>query len=123
MTTPNASFAARVIRLYLDAPDTPSIPSTSDWEIARDLHRRRIPFETIRLAFMLAFIRRHNSTSHPLPPIRSLAYFRTVALNLSPEERDSHYAAYIEHTYNHLRSTSPQKTAPKNQKTALLRSR
>lgn len=99
------SFAARVIRLYLDHPGTPEMPSSADWDIARSLADWGISFDTIQLAFRLAFIRRARSSSdNELPPIRSLAYFRAVALNLTPQERDPAYSDYIEKLYEQLRA-------------------
>jgi hypothetical protein len=101
-----ASFVARVIGLYLEDPDTPQVPSSADWDIAHDLYDRGIPLETVRLAFQIAFVRRRARTSAaPLPPIRSLAYFRTVALNLTPDERDPAYTEYVDDL--HRRLTSP----------------
>jgi hypothetical protein len=113
-----ASFVARVIELYLADPDTPPIPTSADWDIARDIHARGIPLRVVNLAFQLAYVRRKmRSTTDPLAPIRSLAYFRAVILNLTPEERDSAYAGYIESLYHRLRAspaTSTANTPPKN---------
>jgi hypothetical protein len=115
------SFAARVIRLYLDDPDTPDLPSSADWDIAQSLEKWGISFDTIQLAFRLAFIRRKRSTSDTnLPPIRSLAYFRAVALNLTPHERDPAYFDYVRQLYEQIRDseldasaqTSAQNRAP-----------
>jgi len=98
------SFAARVIRLYLDHPGTPDMPTSADWDIARSLSDWGISFDTIQLAFRLAFIRRKRSSSdNEPPPIRSLAYFRAVALNLTPQERDPDYSDYVEKLYQQLR--------------------
>lgn len=103
MNDSRESFVARVICLYLEDPHTPEVPSSADWHIAHDLYDRGIPLDTVRLAFQLAFLRRHIRTStDPLPPIRSLAYFRTVALNLSPDERDPAYASYVDDLYHRL---------------------
>jgi hypothetical protein len=98
-----ASFVSRVICLYLSDPDTPQVPSSADWRIAHDLYDRGIPPETVRLAFQLAFVRRQTRAStDPLPPIRSLAYFRAVALNLSADEQTPAYATYVDHLYRRL---------------------
>lgn len=107
MNHDQASFVARVISLYLDDPDTPELPTTSDWDIARGLFANGISFDTIRLAFWLAFIRRRKTADTTLPPIRSLAYFRAVALNLTPEERDPAYLGYVQRLYNQLRAPEP----------------
>lgn len=105
MKDDDSSFAARVIRLYLDHPGTPEMPTSADWDIARSLSDWGISFDTIQLASRLAFIRRARSCSdNELPPIRSLAYFRAVALNLTPQERDPAYSEYIEKLYEQLRA-------------------
>ena len=54
-----------------------------------------------------------ESVASPPPPIRSLAYFRTVALNLTLEERDPAYAEYVHRLYDQL--LAPQHgPCPKN---------
>jgi len=112
MSDEESSLAARVIRLYLESPDTPDMPSSADWDIARGLADWGISFETIQLAFWLAAIRRMRSTSDSnLPPIRSLAYFRAVALNLSPQERDPAYFDYVRRLYEQLRPSAIADTA------------
>jgi hypothetical protein len=109
MSDEESSLAARVIRLYLESPDTPDMPSSADWDIARGLADWGISFETIQLAFWLAAIRRMRSTSDSnLPPIRSLAYFRAVAINLTPQERDPAYFDYIRRLYEQLRASEPE---------------
>ena len=112
MTASRSAYVARVVRLYLDDPDTPAVPSKADWDIAADLFERNVPLETIRLAFKLALIRRRRSSNKPLPPIRSLAYFRAVALNLSAEETETDYVEYIDRLYdNVLQNPDRLKTA------------
>jgi hypothetical protein len=102
VTVSRSAYVARVVRLYLDDPDTPVVPSKADWEIAADLFERNVPLETIRLAFKLALIRRRRSSNKPLPPIRSLAYFRAVALNLSAEETEPAYVEYIDQLFEQV---------------------
>ena len=112
MTVSRRVYVARVVRLYLDDPDTPAVPSTADWDIAADLFERYVPLETIRLAFKLALIRRRRSSNKPLPPIRSLAYFRAVALNLSAEETEPAYVEYVDQLYDQVLQNPPRlKTA------------
>ena len=103
MTTTRSSYIALVVRFYLDDPDTPAVPSKADWEIAADLFDRGVPLEAIRLAFKLALIRRrHRSSNEPLPPIRSMAYFRAVVLNLSAEETEPAFVEYIDRLYDNV---------------------
>ena len=112
MSDEQSSFAARVVRLYLDHPDTPDLPTSADWDIARSLVDWGISFDTIKLAFQLAFIRRKKSSpDNTLPPIRSLAYFRAVALNLTPQEREPTYFQYVRRLYEQLRAADSE-TAP-----------
>jgi len=112
MSDEQSSFAARVIRLYLDHPGTPDMPTSADWDIARSLADWGISFDTIQLAFRLAFIRRKRSTSDSNPPpIRSLAYFRAVALNLTPHERDPTYSEYVGKLYEQLRAAQSPSAA------------
>jgi len=111
MTDDRASFVATVIRLYLEDPDTPNLPSSADWDIARDLYDRGITLDLVTHAFRIAFARRHNRpAADSLPPIRSMAYFRAVALNLTPEECDPAYVTYIDDVYR--RTRYPALTAP-----------
>ncbi len=103
MTASCRAYVARVVRLYLDDPDTPAVPNKADWDIAADLLERNVSIETIQLAFKLALIRRRRQSSNePLPPIRSLAYFRAVALNLSAEETEPAYVEYVDRLYDQL---------------------
>lgn len=110
MMLSRSAYLAEAIQLFLEDPDTPKTPSPADWQIAADLHDRRLPLETLKVAFKLAFLRRHKrqTASAPLPPIRSLAYFRAVALNLTPEELEPTYVQYLTDLCETLRlATAP----------------
>ena len=97
-----ADYARRVIELYLEAPDTAEIPRVTDWPIAGEMYDAGIELEIVELAFQLAFLRRYLANlqrdGHS-PQIRSLAYFRTVIDNLTKDDRDPGYMAYISSTY------------------------
>jgi len=108
MTTDRSAYAAQVICLYVQDPDTPDVPSSADWSIARGLFDCGLPFDRVQLAFRLAYIRRHHRPGASLPAIRSLAYFRAVALNLSPEETDPAYADYVDDLYRRIRQPDDQ---------------
>ena len=109
MTISRSVYVARVVRLFLDDPNTPVSPTETDWDIAADLFDRGVSLERVCFAFKMAFIRRHHRTStEPLQPIRSLAYFRTVALNLTSEETQTVYVDYIEHLYEKLQQETNQ---------------
>lgn len=103
MTAPRSVYLAQIVRLYLDDPDTPVVPSSADWDIAADLFNRGVPLENACIAFKIAFIRRHQRSSPKLlPPIRSLAYFRAVTFNLTVEETEPAYVEYIDRLYERL---------------------
>ena len=113
MSIARSAYVAQVIKLFLDDPDTPSMPSSADWQVAAALFERRVPLAKLRLAFQLAFLRRHlrNPAEGPLPPVRSLAYFRRVVDNLSEDETHPVYADYIASTYQRIRQDQPRETA------------
>jgi hypothetical protein len=124
---PRQSYLREVIRLYLQAPDTPSRAARSDWAVAADLFARNVPLTAIAQAIRIASLRRRLREGTPLPPIGSLAYFRRVLEQLAPDELDPDYAAYVISSYQQLLDGSHpharldrQKTAlPDRQKTAL----
>jgi hypothetical protein len=97
-----AEYASRVIELYLDAPDTATAPRVTDWPIAGEMYDAGIAIEIVELAFHLTFLRRYLANlqrdGHS-PNIRSLAYFRTVIDNLTKDDRDPGYMAYIAASY------------------------
>lgn len=108
MSSPPSRYAAQVIRIYLECPDTPSSPSSADWLVAHNLEHQGLSLATIRLAIQVAILRRRERCSgNNLPPIRSLAYFRTVALNLTSDEKDPAYAEYVELRYHSVLGQSP----------------
>lgn len=92
-------YLREALRLYLQAPDTPDRPSRADWAIAADLHRREVPLETLAHAIRLASLRRRLRDFGTPQPITSLAYFRTVLKQLSPDELDPGYVEYVRHRY------------------------
>ena len=59
----------------------------------------------MRHAIRIAFVRRHlRANCSDLPPVRSLAYYRTVAASLTPDERTPEYAAYVDQIFEQLQS-------------------
>lgn len=93
-------YLSEVIRLYLDAPDTPDRPARNDWAIAGDLFRRGIPLELVAHAIRLATLRR---LTNPCPPtVHSLAYYRAVLDRLEPAELDPGYITYVNARYRQL---------------------
>ena len=99
---PRSSYLREVIRLYLQAPDTPRRAARSDWAVAADLYARNVPLTAIAQAIRIASLRRRLREGSLLPPIGSLAYFRRVLEQLAPDELDPDYAAYVNYGYQQL---------------------
>jgi hypothetical protein len=95
---PRRLYLREVLRLYLQAPDTPDRAARADWAVAADLYQRKVPLETLAHAIRLASLRRLGNLGTPLP-ITSLAYFRSVLENLSPDELDPGYVDYVRYRY------------------------
>lgn len=94
-------YLAEVIRLYLQAPDTPQKASRRDWAIAAHFYSQTIPIENIAHAIRIASLRRHMRDTEfgNLEPIHSLAYYRTVLEGLQPEALDPGYVQYVSFRY------------------------
>jgi hypothetical protein len=75
-----AQYAAAILQLYLQLPETPLRASSNDRQTVDTLHARGIDLATIESALLLASVRRlsRSPDSPPLSPIRSLAYFLPV---------------------------------------------
>lgn len=104
-------YLAALLDLYLDAPDTPTRASRSDRRIARDLYREGVSLDHIAHAIRVATLRRRGG-SHP--PIRSLAYYRTVLQRLSDDELKADYVGYVRHAYSNLQLNSKPRTHSRN---------
>ena len=104
-------YLAAIIGWYLTAPDTPAKPSRSDWAIATTLWHRRIPVEAAQLAIELASVRRHLRPLEiePLEPIRSLGYFRPLAIQLAQQPPQQGYVEHIRHHYRRLTAITAAK--------------
>ncbi len=112
------AYVTELLRLYLDAPDTPRRPSRSDRRLAGELYHQGVPLEDLAHAIRLATLRRRHR-SHP--PIHSLAYYRAVLLRLSDDELDPAYLDYVRHAYQRLPLN--EKPRPRSQNPALSGSR
>lgn len=102
MNAPNpaseaATYAAAVLLMYVDLPDTPLRASVSDQRQARRLHERGIPLRLVESALLLASLRRlvRPADVPPLPPIRSLAYFLPVIEELLAHPVPDKYLEYL----------------------------
>lgn len=82
MNTPAepAPYVAAVLALYASLPDTPVRVSVSDHALARRFFDNDLPFPLIETALLLGSLRRRSRPpdAPPLPPIRSLAYFKPI---------------------------------------------
>jgi len=86
-----------VLDLYLQLPDTPAYFSDLDHQQAQEWHQQQVPLPTLELALLLAAYRRASRSPHapPLPPIRSLRYFRPVLEELQANSPSPQVAAYL----------------------------
>ena len=94
------NFVRAVLDLFLQLPlSAARRPSRNDRSLAGQLFDRRVPFELIQAALLLATLRR--STRPPeaplLPPIRSLHYFVPVIDELLASPPDPDYVRYLHH--------------------------
>lgn len=114
-------YLQHVIRLYLEAPDTPRKARRADWAIATTFHRRGIPLEDVAHAICLASLRRYRREPGLTPhePICSLAYFRPLIDLLQRQPHDPGYVDYIEWSYRRFFDEMLE-SAARRQKTALL---
>ena len=103
-------YLAKLIRLYLDAPDTPPRPRRPDWAIAAQLYQADVPLEELAHAIRLATLRRRLSTD-PLPQIHSLAYYRAVHQALTTDELDPPYIRYIQLRHRSILAKDETKSA------------
>lgn len=93
------SYVNAVLELYLQLPDTPACFSDLDYQQAEEWFRQQMPLETVHLALLLGASRRASRPAHaqPLPPIRSLRYFRPVLEELQASHLSPKVAAYVRH--------------------------
>ena len=94
-----AGTYTRLIRdLYLKLPITAKRFNPSDRLLAAELHRRQIPIDLVRSAFVLAAARRlaRNPDAPTPPPVRSLHYFLPVIDELHNHPLPPRYLEYLE---------------------------
>ena len=95
-------YLAEILRLYVEAPDTPSRPSRRDWAIAAELYSRGVRLDQLAHAIRLATLRRRLGQQPQPDAIQSLAYYRTVLHRLTDDELDSAYVSYVQRRYQRL---------------------
>jgi hypothetical protein len=96
MNEPSAYIAA-VLARYTELPDTPLHAGTSDHWTARRLFADHIPLSVVEAALLLGSLRRlaRPPGMPPLPPVRSLAYFRPVIDELQANPLPDNYLDYL----------------------------
>ena len=99
--TDRRSYLAAAIRLYLDSPGAPRRASRSDWAVATTLYNRGVPLEILAHVVRLATLRRHRPGAAP-EPVHSLAYYRRVLDQLTPEALEPGYVHYVARSYEAL---------------------
>lgn len=105
-------YIEEVIRLYINAPETPQKARSRDWAIASTLFNKKVPIETVAHAFRFAALRRllrDHQELGPLEKIHSLAYYRTVIEQLRPAELDPGYVEYVERKYRRYFAPHPKR--------------
>jgi hypothetical protein len=94
-----ADSYVRLIRdLYLKLPITANRFNPADRLLASELHRRSVPLDLVRSAFVLAAARRlaRNRNAPALTPVRSLRYFLPVIDELRAQPLPPRYLEYLE---------------------------
>jgi hypothetical protein len=91
------AYVAAVLMLYLDLPDTPLRASAQDQGLARQLQEQGVPLALVESALLLGSLRRLFRSAHlpPLTPIRSLAYFQPVIMELQRNPLPDGYRDYL----------------------------
>jgi hypothetical protein len=95
--SPDADYLDSVINFYIQMPDTPDKPSQNDRITAADFLASGVTLKTVKDALMLASVRRRArpDDATPLPPVRSLAYFKSVILELDSAPLPDEYQLYL----------------------------
>jgi hypothetical protein len=89
----------RAVRsVYLRLPNTHPNFSRSDRRLAEELFQRKIPFDVVRSALLLATARRicRHPAAPPLSPVRSLHYFMPAIAEILSQPLPDNYIRYLE---------------------------
>ena len=100
-------YLAEILRLYSEAPDTPSRPSRRDWALAGELYRQGVRLDYLAHAIRLAALRRRLGQQPRPEAVHSLAYYRVVLQHLTNDELDPAYLDYVKQRYQ-LLGLNPQ---------------
>lgn len=90
-------FVRRVLDAYRRTPGTTGHIRPADRRLARELHARGVPVQTVDDALLLASVRRFSRPLPPAPPptVRSLAYFLPLVEELLAAALDDSYRRYL----------------------------
>jgi hypothetical protein len=110
MNDPSA-YVAAVLELYAGLPDTPLHAGSSDQWMARQFLHEEIPLRLVEAALLLGSLPRfvRPPGMPPLPPIRSLAYFRPVIGELQTNPLPDAYLDYLRLKLQRAPQTFPAK--------------
>lgn len=92
------SYVHHVLGLFRAIPETRRRTRAPDRDLARRLHDRGVPLDTVAAAMILALARRRSrpSDAPALQPIASLHYFLPVIDELLTNPPDPNYLAYLQ---------------------------
>jgi hypothetical protein len=78
--TARERYVAELLHLYVATPGVAGRVRPADRRFAAALFDQRVPLYAVEYAFVVAAARRtrHNAFATPLPPIRTLLYFREI---------------------------------------------
>jgi len=95
-------YRRTVAQLY--AHFTSNRLSRYDQRLVDELFARNVTVDVVRSAIILASARRltHDPKARPLPPVRSLSYFRPVIDEILAQPLPPRYIDYIEFRLNQL---------------------
>jgi hypothetical protein len=102
--TARQRYVNELLRLYLATPGVAGRIRRADRFFAASLFDQGVPLYAVEYAFVVAAARRirHNAFATPLPPIRTLYYFREVVremLDRPPGLRDIEQMREILHRH------------------------
>jgi len=90
-------YIKRVLRLYLQLPETPLRHSRIDVRLASQLYEQKVKHKEIEQAMLLATARRlsRRPEAPALGPIRTLHYFLPVLQEIKREPLTRDYLGYL----------------------------
>ena len=93
----HSEYIEAVLALFGDLPDTPRRVSASDQWLAHRFYADGVPLAVVETALVLGSLRRlvRPPDAPPLPPVRSLAYFRPVVEELRTHPAPGGYLDYL----------------------------